>query len=219
MSARSATRAAQLRDLLASRRVKPAGGAPQLREDAELWSRHNLSGRLVEISATGAAAPLTAAVGVVRETQRAGDPVAWVSATESHFYPPDVAESGVDLASLAVVRAPDGRSAARAAERLIRSAAFGLVVIDLGHNWRAISTAMQGRLVGLAQKHDTALLGLTAKQRDADSMGSLVSLRVEVARVRHQPGEFRLELTVLKDKRRGPGWGHTEVVRGPTGLR
>lgn len=220
MSIGATTRAARIRDLLTTRRVTQARLEPRANPVASLWSRSNLSGRLIEISATGAGAPLTAAVGLVRETQVEGDPVAWVSATESSFFPPDVADNGVDLASLVVVRAPDARAGARAAERLIRSGAFGLVVIDFADGPASISTPMQGRLVGLAQKHDTALVCLTVKARESSSIGSMVSLRVEVERRSADTGGgFRLELTVLKDKQRGPGWRHAEVVRGPAGLR
>lgn len=188
--------------------------------DSHLWSRENLSGRLVEISSPASGAALTAAVGLVRATQVEGDPVAWVTGADASFYPPDVADSGVDLASLAVVRAPDVRTSARAVERLLRSGAFGLVVLDLGADAGSISAAMQGRLVGLAQKHDAALVCLTRKSRDAVSIGSMVSLRVEVCRRSAGAGDgFRLEIVALKDKQRGPGWRHEEVVRGPAGLR
>jgi len=53
----------------------------------------------------------------------------------------------------------------------------------------------------------------------ADPMGSLVSLRAEASWERTDPSRFLCEIHVLKDKRRGPGWKHTEVCRGPIGLR
>jgi len=212
--------AGTLTDLLAAAHVRQAGQLEnQPRPVLDLWSRANLSGRLVEISAAGPAAALTAAVGLVHETQREGDPVAWITTLRSTFYPPDVADAGVDLASLAVVRAPDGRTAARAADRLIRSGAFGLIVLDLPGEAH-IATAQQGRLVSLAQKHDTAVVCVTAKAADAPSIGSMVSLRVEAQRLAGgAPGRYRCRFRALKDKQRGPGWEHAEEVRGPAGLR
>lgn len=182
-----------------------------------LWRLAEVAGRLVEISGAGATAALTLAFGLVREAQRQGEPVAWVTPRESSFYPPDAAEGGVDLDALAVIRVPDARVVARAAERLVRSGAFGLIVLDMGA--AEIPTPLQARLAGLAQKHHTALVCLTEKERKAPSLGSLVSLRVQAQRTRTSEGQFTCTLTVLKDKRRGPTWTHTEVCRGPAGLR
>lgn len=212
------SRVEQLRHLLTTAEngaIQPANG-PR-------WCRDDLAGRLTEISAHGAAAATTAAIGLALETQRQGDPVAWVTLPHSIFYPPDVAESGIDLGALIVIRAPLARDAARAADRLVRSGGFGLVVLDLGKD-AFLPDAVQGRLVGLAQKHDTAVVCLTEKPPDAPSLGSMVSLRVAAMRDKPspgggEPGPFRCRIEVHKDKRRGPGWSHSEIVRGPTGLR
>ena len=53
----------------------------------------------------------------------------------------------------------------------------------------------------------------------APSLGSLVSWRAVVSRVRRAEGEFVCEARVVKDKRRGPGFCYQEVCRGPAGLR
>ena len=181
------------------------------------WSLATLRGRLVELSARGASATLTTAMEIVVEAQTQHEPVAWLTLANGTFYPPDVAESGVDLAALVVVRVPEPGIAARTAERLLRSGAFGLVVIDLGGEL-ALPVAQQGRLVTLAQTHDAALVCLTEKPEDASSIGSLVSLRAEALRIgRLGGGELALRLRVLKDKRRGPGWTQTIKVRGPAG--
>jgi recombination protein RecA len=124
----------------------------------------------------------------------------------------------VDLDALVVVRVPGAQEAARAAEGLVRSGAFGLLVLDLGQAAR-LPTPMQGRLVSLAKRHDAAIVCLTAKSREAASLGSMVSLRAEALRDGDAGAGFRCELRVLKDKCRGPGWSHREVVRGPAGLR
>ncbi len=192
--------------------------APLL-DDKPSWSRAEMTGRLCEFSAGADGAQLTAAMSVVLDAQLAGEPVAWVSATAATFYPPDVAACGIDLAALVVVRAAGKMQAAgRAVDVLLRSGAYGLVVLDLGTS-AALPTSLQGRLVQLAIKHDAAVLCLTEKNSDTASLGSLVSLRGETRRRRRTGQEgFICRIRALKDKRRGSGWSTEEVRRGPDGL-
>jgi recombination protein RecA len=193
-------------------------------EVAATWQLATLRGRLVELSARGATATLTAAIELVVEAQTQNEPVAWIAPIAGTFYPPDVAASGVDLAALVVVRIPEdikartinAITAARAAERLLRSGAFGLVMIDLGAG--DLSMQVQGRLVTLAQAHDAAVVCITDKSTDAASLGSLVSLRAEATRIRDRD-ELVVNVRALKDKRRGPGWSHVAKRRAPSGLR
>ena len=182
------------------------------------WGLEQVAGRLVEISGAGAAAALTLAFGLVLEAQRRGEPVAWIALEERGFYPPDAAEGGVDLGALVVVRVANAKAVGRAADQLVRSGAFGLIVLDLGAG-ADVPTPLQTRLVGLAQKHQTALLCLTEKGGELPSLGSLVSLRVQAQRERICDDRFSCGLAVLKDKRRGPTWTHAEIYRGPAGLR
>ena len=188
------------------------------------WTLATLRGRLVELSARGASATLTTAMEIVVEAQTEHEPVAWLTLANGTFYPPDVAECGVDLAALVVVRTHDATAAARSAERLLRSGAFGLIVIDLGSgNGSELSMQIQGRLVTLAQTHDAAVVCLTEKSNDTASIGSLVSLRAEALRTRGDArgpanGEFAVTVRVIKDKRRGPGWTQLFKRRGPAGL-
>jgi recombination protein RecA len=191
-------------------------GAVEIAEAPKL-ARAQLGGRLVELSAIGAVATLTTVVGLVLEAQADGEPVAWIAIAGASFYPPDLADSGVDLDALVVVRAPELLAGVRAAERLLRSGAFGLVVMDLGRD-AELPMAHQGRLVGLAQQHDAAIVCLTAKSADAASLGSLVSLRVEALRRRDGDG-YQATVRALKDKQRGPGWSNAARFRGPAGLR
>ncbi len=186
--------------------------------EAPSLARAQLTGRLIELSAIGASATLTTAIGMVRDAQIEGEPVAWIALPRASFYPPDVADSGVDLDALVVVRVADATTAARAAERLLRSGAFGLVVIDLGAG-AEVPMAHQGRLVTLAQQHDVAVVFLTEKASDAASLGSLISLRAEALRTRAAgTGGFGCTVRAIKDKRRGPGWIHTEGFHAPAGL-
>lgn len=190
---------------------------PQSKEN---WDLDALRGRLVELSARGATATLTAAIELVCEAQIKAEPVAWIAPAAGTFYPPDVADSGVDLAALVVVRVRDSVGAARVAERLLRSSAFGLVVIDLcGPDGTSadLSTAIQGRLVTLAQTHDCALICITDKTPEAASLGSLVSLRAEALRMCERD-QATVTVKALKDKRRGPNWARTIKRRVPAGL-
>ncbi len=164
----------------------------------------------------GAPAGLTLVFGLTLEAQRQGEPVAWITPREISFYPPDAAEGGVDLDALVVVRVPDARAVPRAADRLVRSGGFGLVVLDLAT--AEVPTPLQARLAGLVQKHHAALVCLTEKAEKAPSLGSLVSLRVHAQRKPVEEDRFACEIVALKDKRRGPTWVHTEVCRGPAGL-
>ena len=184
---------------------------------SRLWSLATASGRLVELSGDASAPLLTLAFALVLEAQRDGDPAAWITGEDSCFFPPDAQAGGVDLRAMPVVRVSDDRQMARAAEQLLRSGAFALVVLDLGRG--DVSLPMQTRLAGLAHKHESAVLCLTEKRRDAPSLGSLVSLRGEALRTRTRSGRYRCELRILKDKRGSPGWTHSEVCHGSEGMR
>ena len=181
------------------------------------WTLTEINGRLVEISGSGIMASLTLAFGLVLEAQQRGELVGWSTPTESSFYPPDAAERGVDLDSLVVIRVPDLYAVPRAGEKLLRSGAFGLVVLDIGTV--SIPMPLQARLAGLANRHHAALVCLTEKESREPSLGSLISLRVQAQRKRVSDERFACELQVLKDKRRGPTWTEKEICCGPAGLR
>jgi recombination protein RecA len=193
----------------------PVATSPQRRPPA--WQLSEFSGRVGEISGGRASAVLTLAFRLVLEAQWRGEPVAWIARRDSPFYPPDAAGSAVDLEALAVVWAPETRSAARAADHLVRSGAVGLVILVLGGGAR-IPAGLQARLVGLARRHHAAVLFLTEKESDRPSVGSLVSIRAQAGRIRKLEDRFVCEARILKDKRRGPGRTHREICHGPDGL-
>jgi recombination protein RecA len=206
--------------LSARAKIDPATNvesAAPAQSSAPVWRLSSLYGRVGEISGHRATAALTLAMRLVLEAQRQGEPVAWITFGDSAFYPPDVASTGIDLDALVVVRAPGTRKAARAADLLVRSGAFALVVLDLGAN-AFVQPSVQARLVALARKHHSAVLYLTEKNRESASVGALISIRAEAARVRRDRDRFLCEAHILKDKRRGPGWSHEEICHGPDGL-
>ena len=182
------------------------------------WSLPALAGRLAELSAEPSGAPLTFAVRLVLDAQRRGEPAAWVAPRSRAFFPPDVAAAGIDLAALPVVWAGHALEGARAADLLIRSGGFGLVVLDLGPGTELPLHAVT-RLSGLALRHAAAVVVLTEKKEERPSLGSLVTLRVHSPRVVREGDRYRCTLHVLKDKR-GHRLGEvSEVCRGPDGLR
>jgi recombination protein RecA len=181
------------------------------------WCLLALRGRLVEISSSGTTAALSAVAALVYEAQRRDEPTAWITTWQATFFPPDLEESGVDLGALPVVWSDEVRSAARAADELLRSGAFGLVVVDLGPH-RNVPLPVQAQLSGLVKRHQSTLVFLSRKRREAASLGSLISLRCAGAKWRSAFNRFTWELDVLKDKRQGPGWRHEEVCHGPDGL-
>jgi recombination protein RecA len=162
---------------------------------------------------------------LIIEAQLAGETAAWIACGESSFYPPDFARSGIDLEALPVVRVPDAAAGARAADKLVRSGAFGLVMLDLAGSGpkSTIPPPLQSRLLALASKHATAIVFLTEKKLDAPSLGSLISLRAQTKRRRAQEGRYACDVEVVKDKRHGlatlswPG-SCSDLCNGPAGL-
>lgn len=233
-----------LDELRSARGMAPGGAAsgaasalafaePAANDEAqahEPLSFEAMRGRFIELSADGNAAALSSAVMLTLEAQQAGDHAAWILLPESNVFLPDVVECGVDISALTIIRVTELAVAGRAAERLLRSGAFGLVIVDLGApdcvierngiyqtGAKALSIANQGRLVSLAQQADSLVVCLTNKKHSSESMGSLISLRADASRERDEGG-FRITLRVLKDKRRGPGWIRSERAKGPSGL-
>jgi recombination protein RecA len=200
------------------------------------WALPDLTGRLVELSAGAEAAHLTAAFGLVLEAQMGRDRAAWVTLEHSSFFPPDALDSGIDLDAMPVVRVPDARIAGRAADHLLRSGGFGLVVIDLSSEAgsdrigsagpartpaarrQPLPVPLLARLLGMARQHNAVVLLLTSKPDDAPSIHSLISLRAGAHR-RPAGDGYEVGVRVIKDKRGGPGWTHVEICRGPDGLR
>jgi recombination protein RecA len=154
--------------------------------------------------------------------QRAGEPCAWIQPTNGHLFPPDLAAWGVDLQSLIVLHIPAaaGSSALpRAAEILLRSGAFGLVVIDLLSGApRGDPSAWQSRLAALAREHGSTVILLSSSESHRGSLGPLVTLRVAPERRRTVAARYALDTRVLKNKAGAPLDPAAHECRAPYGL-
>ncbi len=153
------------------------------RERTPRWCLPEIAGHLVEVCGGRASAALSLAFRLVHDAQSRGESAAWISLRKSSFFPPDVEECGIDLESFAVVRVPAAKEATFAADLLARSGAFGLIVLDLDRR-SSVSMAVLSRLLGLARKHETAIVFLTEKPEDHASLGSLVAVRADARRTR-----------------------------------
>ena len=74
------------------------------------WKLENLIGILAEVSEETRCGALSFAAEIVLEAQQRREPVAWVSAPDSIFFPPDLEQRGIDLSALAVIRTGGGGS-------------------------------------------------------------------------------------------------------------
>lgn len=180
-------------------------------------------GRLVELSGHGAVGRHSAAVSIVAEVQAQGDTVAWIQVRDGGLFVPDLEDNDVCLESLVVVHVPSGAGVhgrLRATELLLRSGAFGLVVLDLDDERPAgPPAAWQGRLLGLARQYQSRVVLLSRQGKDQPSLGPLIGLRFEPRRERVAPGRFSLQPQLLKNKSGAPFALRADIRRAPWGLR
>jgi recombination protein RecA len=177
-------------------------------------------GRLIEIASHPSGAQMTTAVACLCEAQAQGEPAAWVQPAGGSLYPPDLADNGVDLDALIVVNVPARAGAhglAKAAEVLLRSGGFGMVVVDMLAVRTASDVAWQGRLLGLAREHHSWLLLLSDGAQRAGSLGPLISICVQPQRRRVQRGRFAIDACIRKDKSGSLSTPAEELRRGPWG--
>jgi recombination protein RecA len=143
------------------------------------------------------------------------------------LFPPDLADSGIDLDALLVVNVParaGAFGAVKAAELLLRSGGFGCVVLDVREPMGGVArglerdSAWQGRLLGVAREHDSRVLLLSDGSSHTGSLGPLVSVCLEPHRRRVQRGVFAVEHRVRKDKSGVLAALADDRRRGPHGL-
>lgn len=213
-----------VQDMLREIPIKSASGLKQasalhIHADRSEWRYEELRGRLMEISAWEHPAALSSAMMLVRQAQCAGEPTAWVGKASDTFFPLDAAAYGVDLAALIVVRLSQVSDAPRAADMLIRSGGFGLVVIDLSDASPVnIPMPLLSRIVRLSHVKNVATVCLTRKPVHASSLGSLISLRSQARRVGKFDATAGISLEAIKDKQHAPGWVHREFRGVPIGM-
>ena len=191
---------------------QPASGLGEREADQKIPEGGIPKGRIVELADAPDAARTSAAVDVLVRVQREGDPVAWVQPRGGELYPPDLAAAGLDLDALLVVHVPPrarrGVGIARAAELILRTGAFGGLVVDVTNGSVPRGEAWLGRLASLVREHEArcVFLGPVAKQ----SLGPLISLRLAPRRERVRFGRYRVVTEILKDKR-----GTRQTFAGP----
>jgi hypothetical protein len=149
-----------------------------------------------ELSEAGFWGALTLTARLIAQAQEQGEQTAWIAGT-SVFFPPDLVWRGIDLAALTVVKATEAGAAAQAADWLVRSGAFALVVVDGFAG--TLTDADLGRLGRLAEDAATGVIFLTHKEESTPSIGAL-PLRVAV-----RSCSDGVEAVTLKDKRGAPG--------------
>ena len=179
------------------------------------WRFENLAGVLAEISEESPSGALSFLTEIICDAQRQGQPVAWVAGTDSIFFPPDLALRGVDLASLAVVRAGGETESLAAVEWLVRSGALGLVLVDAEEEW-SVTDAALGRILKVAEKSSCAVIFLTRKRARDPSLGSRISLRGCVSR--SGLGPFTVLVHTVKDKRSNSASRQSRQYHGPSGM-
>lgn len=135
-------------------------GLPRARErELEQLGEDELAGRIVEV--VGTHARTTFAVELVRRTQARGELVAWLELAPGSLFPPDLEASGIKLSGLVCLRLERPRDMSKAADLLLRSGAFALVVLDLPPG-APLNDALLGRLGSLLRKYHATLLCLPA---------------------------------------------------------
>ncbi len=162
------------------------------------------------------------AASLLAGAMRQGHRCAWVTPCEAAgVLPPDLARAGLPLDALLFVRPPGGRHAsrhlARAAELLLRSGAFGWVVLDATAAGPA-PAAWSSRLAAQAEHHDAGLLLLTTKPAEAPSAGPRVRLRLQL-RVQREAGRWWLLGEVLRCREQAPTRHLRLATRPPEGLQ
>jgi hypothetical protein len=176
------------------------------------------AGALTELCGRGRC---TLALQAVREAQTRGQPVGWVEGPGT-FCPP---AAGVDLARLALVAPPDARRlparAWLAADLLLRSRAFGLLVLDLPVARPSLAVCFRLARQAAAARSVLLLLSAGSGPGRGPVAGSAAGLLLAV-RQRHAPCAHwmlppppALELTVLRQRRCAGGAAGHDLVLAP----
>lgn len=183
------------------------------------------TGSLVEVSVSGKSAGLSYVAHQIRLMQGSHDMVVWLTTNEAGLIAGDDARvSGIDLAQCTFVKTPSVTDAGRAADKLIRSGAFGLIVLDATVG-EPPPEPLLSRLQKLTRKHQCSLIMVTRKDDAAPSLSSMVSVRLSATRrcLKHAPWSlqpsYEVVPTVLRNKTPYPIEETPITCYAPEGLR
>jgi hypothetical protein len=171
------------------------------------WALDAWYGRLANICGSGR---VSAAVQLLAQAQRQGEPCAWIVSAGLEPFIPDLAAAGVSLSSLIWVRLDDPSKAARAGDLLTRSGGVGLVLIELE---RSPPKGLLRRLAGHAQRDRAAIILLSDEPYLDSAVGRSISGRVAAQSWDRSAWEFH----PLRDRANPRPWVHTEVCDAPPG--
>ena len=188
----------------------PAGLATGIRAIDSLLPGGGLpEGRITELVGRRSAGKLSLALAFAARVMARGEAAALLD-PEATVLPDVRAEPA--LAHLLVVRGGGTLVALRAADALLKTGAFPLLVLDLpgratvAPDGRSISTAMFVRLAREERASGTALVVVSEwLPWRVNGLASLVSLRLEVRRPCRPSGCSALEVVVAKSKLGGEG--------------
>lgn len=178
------------------------------------WSLPALAGRMMELEADAGVGRLSLAVDLIRQAQKQAEPVAWVGNDQICFVPVDVHQAGVDLAALPVLRLSKAAQAWKAADTLLRSGSFSLVVLDAAPDWR-MSPAVRSLLVRHTRENQAVLLFLPGRHQ---GRGGQASLRARCSLRQSGFDRFEVALHVEQGRLSPQAWQHMEACHGPDGL-
>ncbi len=128
-------------------------------------------------------------------------------------FPPGLAAAGIRLERLLVISAPEPVGAARAADILLRSGVFTVIVIPALPSGRATGSATWARLASLAHRANVALIAIGVEASSELRYFATVRVETAIERVRWNgpSGHFGtlagydVRATVRKHKRAAPG--------------
>jgi hypothetical protein len=156
-----------------------------------------LVGTILQISGP---ASLTTAVRIAAVFQRhAPAPGAWVGDLQAIPFPPDLSDAGIDLQRLLICRAGSGEERMHAVDRLLRSGAFSLTVVDFGWDEQPDPGTL-ARFMRLCERDETTLTLVTPGAVAAASPAVRLHLRADLATA-GDPLDGTVEVDVLRTRR------------------
>ncbi len=182
-----------------------------------------LSGKVVEISGWEHPAGLSLAASFIQECQGKGGLAAWISPRCGNrgtlFFPPDFEDRGIDCNSLPILWTASAADGFSIADRLLRSRAFDMLVVDLTGVRQPRPAGGLGRLHRGARDSGCLVLCLTRRRPGESSLDPMVFVHLHGFSQAAEPeGFFDVSITVQKDKNHAPGRIFRRRYGSPVGL-